>query len=61
MAAGRSKENLKTYVLCSGVTYGNGEDSLYDIIEVCKSLTHRALTRQRILWSWLEMVEIAFR
>lgn len=36
MAAGKTKENLTTYVLCSGIVYGNGEDSLYDIIEVLR-------------------------
>jgi hypothetical protein len=34
MAAAKAKDILKVYVLCSGVLYGNGEDALYDIIEV---------------------------
>ena len=33
MAAGKSKEGLRVYVLCAGILYGNGEDALYDIIE----------------------------
>lgn len=31
--ANRDKPTLKTYVLCSGIIYGHGEDSLYDIFE----------------------------
>lgn len=34
MSAGKNKPNLKTYVVCSGIVYGNGEDALYDMIEV---------------------------
>lgn len=30
MSAGNSKKNLKTYVLCSGILYGNGEDVFYN-------------------------------
>jgi lipoate synthase len=38
MTAGKNKPNLKTYVVCSGIVYGYGEDSLYDIIEVLADL-----------------------
>ena len=34
MAAGKSKEGLQVYVLCTGILYGNGEDAFYDTIEV---------------------------
>jgi hypothetical protein len=30
----RKKPNLSSYVVCSGIVYGNGEDALYDILEV---------------------------
>jgi hypothetical protein len=31
IAAGNSKPNLKAYVLCSGILYGNGEDIFYNL------------------------------
>jgi len=30
ISAGNSKANLKSYVLCSGILYGNGEDVFYN-------------------------------
>jgi len=30
ISAGNSKPNLKSYVLCSGILYGNGEDVFYN-------------------------------
>ena len=39
LSIGRSKDTLKVYVVCSGVVYGNGEDALYDIIDVCCPIT----------------------
>lgn len=33
LAAGKAKENLKVYVLCAGIVYGNGEDALFDLVD----------------------------
>ena len=38
LSAGNSKKNLKTYVLCSGVLYGNGEDVFFKHFKVAKPL-----------------------
>ena len=29
LTANKCKESLRTYVLCSGIVYGNGEESFY--------------------------------
>jgi len=34
LAAGEAKKNLLTYVLCSGITYGNGEDVFSNYFKV---------------------------
>lgn len=33
MLAGKEKPELSTYVLCSGLVYGHGEDGLFEIFE----------------------------
>jgi adenylate kinase len=33
MLVGKEKPELKTFVLCSGLVYGHGEDSLFEIFE----------------------------
>ena len=33
LTANKCKETLRTYVLCSGITYGNGEESFYKLFD----------------------------
>lgn len=33
LSAGRSKPNLKTFVLCSGILYGKGEDTFFPLFK----------------------------
>lgn len=40
IAAGRAKDRLKTFVICSGILYGNGEDVFYDHFKVYAHRDH---------------------
>lgn len=37
IAAGRMKDKLKSFVVCSGIQYGNGEDVFYEHFKVMQT------------------------
>jgi len=43
IAAGNAKPNLRSFVLCSGIQYGNGEEVFYEHFKVKNSKTFAQL------------------
>ncbi|EGR27078.1 hypothetical protein IMG5_201950 [Ichthyophthirius multifiliis] len=55
ISAGNTKPNLKTYVLCAGIQYGNGEDVLYErYFKVFFFQQNKKILKQNKKQAWLQ-------